>query len=128
MKRAHRSTAWILSTSVTLAAATALGADWSQWRGAHGDAKAPDFVAPQSWPKQLTPKWKVTVGDGVATPALVGDRLYVFSRENNQEVTRCLDAVTGKELCRTSTTPRARPAGLQLFRPRSSPAVAMERS
>jgi len=64
MKRAHRSTAWILSTSVTLAAATALGADWSQWRGRARRREAPDFVAPQSWPKQLTPKWKVTVGDG----------------------------------------------------------------
>lgn len=40
----------------------------------------------------------MTVGDGVATPSLVGDRLYVFSREDGYEVVRCLEAPTGKEL------------------------------
>jgi len=66
--------------------------DWPQWRGSNRDAKATDFKAPKTWPKELTKKWKVTVGDGVATPALVGDRLYVFSREDGNEVTRCLSA------------------------------------
>jgi outer membrane protein assembly factor BamB len=50
-------------------------ADWPQWRGPNRDAKAAGFEAPRMWPKELTQKWKVTVGEGVATPALVGDRL-----------------------------------------------------
>ena len=54
--------------------------------------------APASWPKELAEKWKVKVGDGVATPALVGDKLYVFTRDGKDEVTRCLDAATGKQL------------------------------
>ncbi len=36
--------------------------DWPQWRGPNRDAKATGFKAPKSWPKELTQKWKVTVG------------------------------------------------------------------
>lgn len=72
--------------------------DWPQWRGANRDAKVTGFEAPATWPRSLTEKWKVKIGDGVATPSLVGDRLYVFSREGNDEVIRCLDAKTGKEI------------------------------
>jgi outer membrane protein assembly factor BamB len=62
------------------------------------DAKVSGFKAPKTWPKELTQKWKVAVGDGVATPALVGDKLYVFARQEGSEVIRCMDAGTGKEL------------------------------
>jgi outer membrane protein assembly factor BamB len=72
--------------------------DWPQWRGPNRDAKADGFNTPKTWPKELTQKWKVKVGDGVSTPALVGDKLFVFYREGGNEVTRCLDAATGKEL------------------------------
>lgn len=72
--------------------------DWPQWRGPNRDAKAAGFNAPKTWPKELTQKWKVTVGEGVATPSLVGDKLYVFARQEGNEIMRCLDAATGKEL------------------------------
>ena len=66
--------------------------------GPNRDAKAVGFKAPDAWPKELTQKWKITVGDGVATPALVGDRLYVFTRQDANEIIRCLDAATGNEI------------------------------
>ena len=75
-----------------------LGQDWPQWRGANRDAIAAEFKAPKTWPKELTQKWKVTVGEGVATPSLVGDKLYVFSRENGNEIIRCLNVADGREL------------------------------
>src|SRR5450756_1948777 len=53
-----------------------LADDWPQWRGLNRDGKATGFKAPDIWPKQLTQKWKVTVGVGDSTPALVGDHLY----------------------------------------------------
>jgi outer membrane protein assembly factor BamB len=77
-------------------ATSLLAADWSQWRGQNRDAKVTGFTPPATWPKELTKKWSVTVGDGVATPALVGDRLYAFARQGDEEVTTCLDASTGK--------------------------------
>ena len=72
--------------------------DWPQWRGPNRDAKATGFNAPATWPKELTKKWQVTVGDGVATPALVGGKLYVFTRQDDKEILRCLDAATGDEI------------------------------
>jgi outer membrane protein assembly factor BamB len=104
---------------------TAWAQDWPQWRGAKRDARAGGFKAPQSWPKELSPKWKVKVGLGDATPALVGDRLYVFSRQEDSEVVRCLEAATGKEIWQEKyetgavTGPASGHAG-----PRSSPTVA----
>lgn len=81
-----------------LAARPASAQDWPQWRGPNRDGHSAGFTAPATWPKELAAKWKETVGEGVATPALVGDRLFVFSRQEGAEVTRCLDAATGKEL------------------------------
>lgn len=101
------------------------GGDWPQWRGVNRDAHVSDFKAPKEWPKELTQKWKVTVGDGVATPALVGDKLFVFTREEGAEVTRCLDATSNKEVWKDKYDvnfkggPDAGYPG-----PRSSPAVA----
>lgn len=89
----------ILAGSILALALThTLGQDWPQWRGPNRDGKAAAFTAPAAWPKELAAKWKVTVGDGVATPALVGDRLYVFARQEGKEILRCLEAGTGKEL------------------------------
>ena len=99
--------------------------DWPQWRGADRDAKAAGFTAPRTWPKELTQKWKATVGQADATPALVGDKLYVFARQGGEEVTLCLDATTGKEVwsdkfsAQGATGPASQHAG-----PRSSPTVA----
>jgi outer membrane protein assembly factor BamB len=70
-------------------------ADWPQWRGSNRDGSAA-FNAPAAWPDELTLKWKVEVGIGYAAPILVGDRVFSFSREGEQEVMRALDANTGK--------------------------------
>jgi outer membrane protein assembly factor BamB len=99
--------------------------DWPQWRGPHRDAIATGFKAPKAWPKTLTKKWKVDVGDGVATPALVGDKLYVFARRGDDEVTACLDATTGKEIWAEKFAAKpASGAASQFPGPRSSPTVA----
>ena len=75
-----------------------LSQDWPQWRGPHRDGKLSDFIAPQNWPKELKQQWKATVGVGDATPALVGDKLYVFARQGNEEIALCLNAANGKEV------------------------------
>ena len=74
---------FIAALLTALLASTASGADWPQWRGLNRDAKVADFKPPATWPKELAKKWSVPVGDGAATPALVGDKLYVFTREEN---------------------------------------------
>ena len=110
---------------LAISTSCALAQDWPQWRGANLDAKATGFTAPKTWPKELTQKWKVTVGLGDATPALVGNKLYVFARQDADEVIRCLDTANGKELwqekyaAQAASGPAAQHSG-----PRSSPAVA----
>ncbi|HEX4645720.1 MAG TPA: PQQ-binding-like beta-propeller repeat protein [Verrucomicrobiae bacterium] len=99
--------------------------DWPQWRGPGRDGKVTGFTAPEKWPSELKPKWKITVGAGDATPALVGDKLYVFTRQDSDEVTLCLNAADGKELWRDKYEARAVTGGAASHPgPRSSPAVA----
>lgn len=71
--------------------------DFPQWRGANRDGAAA-FAIPQAWPATLTLKWKVDVGTGYAAPITVGDRVYAFSRQGEDEVMRALDAATGKTI------------------------------
>jgi len=103
----------------------AWSADWPQWRGPNRDGKAVAFDAPKTWPKELTKKWSVSVGDGVASPALVGDKLYVFSWQGGNEITRCLDAGTGKEIWQDKYEAAAATGPAGGFKgARGSPAVA----
>lgn len=109
---------------VCVAPTSALGQDWPQWRGPNRDGRTSGFEAPQSWPEQLTKKWTISVGDGVASPSLVGDKLYVFARQEGQEVLRCLDASTGEELWSDQHDAEAVTGPASGFDgPRASPAV-----
>jgi outer membrane protein assembly factor BamB len=77
-------------------------ADVTQWRGANRDGIVNGFTAPATWPAQLTERWKVEVGPGYATPLVVGNRVYLFSRQGDDEVMSALDAASGKVLWRTA--------------------------
>jgi outer membrane protein assembly factor BamB len=123
MKNANRMAAVIVAL---LSANCVCAQDWPQWRGPNRDAKATGFKAPATWPKELTKKWKVTVGGGDASQALAGDKLYVFTRVDPDEVIRCLDAATGKEIwqAKYEASPATTPGGKPHEGPRSTPAVA----
>ena len=78
------------------------GQDWTQWRGPNRDGSVSAFDVPVSWPAGLTEQWKVEVGLGYATPVLVGDRIYMFTRQGEDEVMLALDAALGEVLWRSS--------------------------
>ena len=125
MRNASRLVGVMLSGVILVLATCAFAQDWPQWRGANRDGKATGFTAPQKWPTALTQKWKVTVGSGDATPALVGDKLYVFARQGDDEVTRCLNAADGKEVWKDKYAAQAvTGAAARHPGPRSSPTVA----
>jgi len=126
MKNTNRSIGAILNCVTLFSAGCIFAQDWPQWRGPHRDGKVTGFKAPQTWPRELAQQWRANVGLGDATPALVGDKLYVFTRQDTDEVTLCLDAVSGKELWRDKYAAQSvsGPDGSQHPGPRSSPAVA----
>ena len=125
MKNTKLSKAIMVGCVILISTGWVFTQDWPQWRGPNRDGKVKGFTAPQKWPKELTQRWRTTVGLGDSTPALVGDKFYVFARQGEEEVTLCLDASSGKEIWKDKykaqavTGPPSRHPG-----PRSSPAVA----
>jgi outer membrane protein assembly factor BamB len=69
--------------------------DYPQWRGKDRDGSASGFVEPARWPDALTRRWRVEVGEGYASPLVVGNIVYVFSRREGRELLSALDAETG---------------------------------
>lgn len=72
--------------------------DYPQWRGKDRDGSASGFLQPPRWPDVLTRRWRVLVGEGYASPLVVGDVVYVFARRDGREVLSALDADTGAQL------------------------------
>jgi outer membrane protein assembly factor BamB len=72
--------------------------DWTQWRGPARDGVIASFTPPATWPDALVKRWNVEVGTGYATPIVVGDRVYQFSRIGENETMTAFDAASGKQL------------------------------
>jgi outer membrane protein assembly factor BamB len=114
---------WIgvmLGFVVLIGATRVVAQDWPQWRGPNRDGKVTGFAVPQTWPEALTQKRRTSVGSGDATPALVGDKLYVFARQGEDEVTICLNASDRKQVwwdkyAAQAVRPRARAAANPAF-------------
>ncbi len=83
-------------------AASLMAADWPQWRGPHRDGQVADFKAPKQWPAELEQVWQVDVGIGHSSPIVVGDRTFVFTRIDEEEVLTALHLADGKEVWRRS--------------------------
>lgn len=105
-------------------------ADWPQWRGPGRDGRLGDADVPQAWPASLAPAWKLEVGEGHASPVVVGDRAFVFSREGDDEVVQCLELATGARVWRQAYPApyRMNPAASRHGKgPKSTPVVADSR-
>ena len=127
---AHRIAALVLTLvvcSLVPAAAQRPNTDWPQWRGAQRDGAAA-FMPPATWPERLTERWKVEVGLGYSAPIIAGDRVFAFSRQEDSEVMRALDAATGKTIWETKylATFKPNPAATRTHGtgPKSTPVFA----
>ncbi len=97
LARFARPIAALLFPTLLAAGASVAAADWNQWRGPNRDGIATDFKAPATWTADsLAKKWTVTVGEGHSSPVVAGDRVYVFAREGDNEIMRCLALADGK--------------------------------
>jgi outer membrane protein assembly factor BamB len=91
----------VLIVSATPAFAQSSPQDYPQWRGQNRDGSASAFSEPKFWPDKLTRKWKVEVGEGYATPIVIGSRVYTFTRRDGAEIMTAVDAATGDIVWRT---------------------------
>ncbi len=57
-----------------------------------------NFIMPATLPEKLSQKWKVVVGDGHSSPVVSSSRVYVLSRQGEQEVIACYELRSGKQL------------------------------
>jgi outer membrane protein assembly factor BamB len=113
-------------TLIIISTTNSFSQDWPQWRGMNRDSKVTGFKAPAAWPAELKQAWKVTVGFSDATPVLSANKIYLNTRQGDQEVILCLDAATGKELWKNSYAAIAvtGPSASQHPGPRGTPAVS----
>jgi outer membrane protein assembly factor BamB len=91
----------VLIVSAATASAQGSPQDYPQWRGRNRDGAASEFKEPKAWPEKMTRRWKVEVGEGYATPIVVGKTVYAFTRRGGSETMTALDAATGKLIWRT---------------------------
>ncbi len=76
--------------------------DWNQWRGAGRDGVADASALPAELPAELTLRWQIPVGAGHSSPVVVGDVVYLHSREGDEEVARAVSLADGSEIWRRS--------------------------
>ena len=76
--------------------------DWNQWRGPGRDGVGDPSTLPAELPAELTLRWQVAVGEGHSSPVIVGDVVYLHSREDGQETARALSLADGSEIWRQS--------------------------
>lgn len=125
MKKVNRLFISMTGLLVLVITTNAFPQDWPQWRGENRDGKVSGFNAPKTWPAELTPQWKITVGLGDASPVMAGNKVYSFTRQGGDEVILCLDLATGKELWQNKYPALAitGPSSSQHPGPRSTPVV-----
>jgi outer membrane protein assembly factor BamB len=112
--------------AVALASQVCFAQDWPQWRGPNRDGAVASFTAPKVWPDKLKTIWKVQVGIGHSSPVVVGRRVYLHSRQEENEVVSCFDLDSGKQLWRDSypTPYMMNPAAVSHGKgPKSTPVV-----
>jgi len=91
----------LVSVGCLIASWSLRAEDWPQWRGPNRDGQI-RITEPKTWPERLTTKWKITVGEGYASPLLAGGRILQFARQGDDEVAMAIDPANGKILWRQS--------------------------
>jgi outer membrane protein assembly factor BamB len=87
----------ILTAASLLQAAGA--ADWPQWRGPLHNGHVPEgILVPSSLPETPRVLWRVSIGDGHASPVVAGGRVFYLDHQAGKEVVHAVDAASGKAI------------------------------
>jgi outer membrane protein assembly factor BamB len=75
--------------------------DWPRFLGPNGDNTSAETGLLERWPTNGPPLlWQKEIGSGYSAPSIIGDRLVLHHRMNDEEVVQCFDAANGKSLWR----------------------------
>jgi outer membrane protein assembly factor BamB len=92
----------IVALTLLLSATTIFSQDWPQWRGPNRDGAAAFFREPKAWPERLQQVWKIDVGIGYSNPLVIGNRVYLHTRQGGNEVVACFDLDSAKQIWKQS--------------------------
>jgi outer membrane protein assembly factor BamB len=87
---------FLFATGVAPQGSIAEDAHWPGWLGPHRDGWVGDVQPPAKWPETLKREWQIEVGTGYGTPLVSGNRIYVHTRQDEDEVLTCVDLNTGQ--------------------------------
>ena len=90
----------LLCFTAVFTAVSLNAADWAQWRGPNRDGHASFSLA--ALPKEPKTLWSIPIGNGQASPIVVGGKLIYLDEQAGQEVAHAVDIKTGKELWHTA--------------------------
>ncbi len=77
-----------------LGTSTVMAGEWPEYRGPNHDCVSAEKLSP--WTSDPKVLWKIKMGPGFGTYAVVGGRAYVFCEDGGRETCVSLDAKTGK--------------------------------
>jgi outer membrane protein assembly factor BamB len=100
----------------------ATAADWPQWLGPNRDGSSSEKLAP--WKGDLTPAWKVEVGEGNSSPVVAGGLLFLHTKvkDKDEDRVQAFDVKSG-EVKWDKTYARAKFKPLFGEGPRSTPCI-----
>lgn len=92
----------VISISSGVSASAATTSDWPKYQGPRGDGSTPEVGWNTDWPADGPPVlWKRELGKGLASFAIVGDRVFTAGNDGaDQDTIWCLDLETGKPVWR----------------------------
>ncbi|HEX3797415.1 MAG TPA: PQQ-binding-like beta-propeller repeat protein [Verrucomicrobiae bacterium] len=91
--------ALLLFCAVAVFAADSSGEDWPNFLGPRSNGTSTETGLLDKWPTNGPPiVWDKALGAGYGAPSVLGNRLVVHHRINNDEIVECLAADTGKSL------------------------------
>ncbi len=91
---------YLLCLSAAFTTTSLTAADWSQWRGPNRDGHTSYSIA--ALPKEPKTLWSIPIGNGQASPLVVGDKVIYLDEQASQEVAHAVNIKTGKELWHTA--------------------------
>jgi hypothetical protein len=102
--------------------------DWPRYQGPRGDGTTPETGWNTKWPADGPPVlWKAEMGKGLASFAVVGDRVFTSGNDGtDHDTVFCLDLETGKPLWKHSfeVPTKAHEMSIVPYGPATTPTVA----